>query len=189
MMYQGQALTQRAADARRGAASMTERVMLYSSRPITLEELSPLIRALGGSVVTPDSNEYRVLGSIEQGERYIIVSGNPVPPQSTTDFWEEDKFDDEKLSNEIVSKLGARPRASFHIEIGYGPKSGLLAVELAYQCALRWPCVVFAEEAIGAERKDGWIAKIHTQEIVYTKEDMESLRSEGKAFTSYGMLD
>jgi len=37
--------------------------------------------------------------------------------------------------------------------------------------------------------KDGWIVKIYTQQIVYTKEDMERLRSEGKAFTSYGMLD
>lgn len=168
---------------------MTERVLLYSSHPITLEELSPLIRALGGVVVTPDSNEYRVLGSIRQGERYIIVSGNPVPPQSATDFWEEDKFDDEMLSNEIVFRLGARPQSSFHIEIGYGPKSGLLAVELAYQCTLRWPCVVFAEEAIGIERKDGWISKIHTEKIVYTKEDIKRLRSEGKAFTSYGMVD
>ncbi len=165
---------------------MTERVMLYSSHPITLEELSPLIRALGGSVVTPDSNEYRVLGSIEQGERYIIVSGWPDPRELPTKYWEDYQFANEELT---VSKLGARPRSSFHIEIGYGPKSGLLAVELAYQCALRWPCVVFAEEAIGAEMKDGWIAKIHTQEIVYTKEDMERLRSEGKAFTSYGMLD
>lgn len=84
-----------------------------------------------------------------------------------------------ELLEEIEAKLGGKPVASFLIRIGYAPRSGLLAVELVYQCAARWPCLVWAEVF-----EQGKFAL-----KVYTREDMERLRTEGEAFTGYGMDD
>lgn len=158
---------------------MSERVMLYTCYPLNFDELSDAILAAGGKPdPTASKSEHDLLGRIEEGKRYILLSGYRKPDMESSQFWEDTVFHlGPELSEEIASKLGAKPVTSFHIQIGYGPRSGLLAVELGYQCALRWPCIVWAEIFEAGQ----WVVK------VFTLEDMEHLKAEGKAFTDYGM--
>lgn len=159
---------------------MSERVMLYTSHPMTFEDLSTAIVAAGGKPDPSAGDEYDILGRIEEGERHILVSGYRKPDMEPSQFWDDTVFHlGQNLALEIEAKLGAKPVTSFYIEIGHGPRSGLLAVELGYQCALRWPCIVWAEVFEAGQ----WVVK------VFTLEDMQRLRSEGKAFTTYGMFD
>ena len=116
---------------------------------------------------------------MEDGKRHVLISGSR-NPKNPSRFWEENlPYIGKELLEEIEAKLGGKPVASFLIGIGYAPRSGLLAVELAYQCAVRWPCIVWAEVF-----EQGKFAV-----NVYTREDMERLRREGEAFTGYGMDD
>jgi len=159
---------------------MSEDVSLYSSYPLTFEELSEAILASGGEPKPLGSDEFDLLGRVEEGERYILISGHRRQHMEPAQFWEQTVFHlGMDLAEEIASKLGAKPVTSYLIEIGYGPRSGLLAVELGYQCALRWPCIVWAEIFEAGQ----WVVK------VFTVKEMERLRSEGKAFTTYGMYD
>jgi len=152
--------------------------MLYTSYPLTFDELSEALLAAGGEPDPPVSDEFDLLGRVEEGKRYILLSGHRKPDMEPSQFWEDTVFHlGPELSEEIAAKLGARPVTSFHIQIGYGVRSGLLAVELGYQCALRWPCIVWAEIFEAGQ----WIVK------VFTVEDMEHLKAEGQAFTDYGM--
>ena len=63
---------------------MSERVMLYSSYPITFDKLSVAILATGGEPVTPRGEEFGSLGRIEDGERHVLISGRP--PQDAPSF-------------------------------------------------------------------------------------------------------
>jgi len=157
---------------------MTQRVMLYSSYPITFDKLSVAILAAGGEPVAPRGEGFDLLGRIEDGERHIFISGRP--PQDASRFQDRNlPYLGQELWEEILSRLGGKPVVSFHVEIGYAPRSGLLAVEFAYQCAIRWPCIVYADVFEEGE----WGVK------VYAKADIERLRAEGKAYTTSGMLD
>src|SRR5579863_10453568 len=153
---------------------MSERVMLYSRYPITFDKLSVAIRAAGGEPVAPRGEGFDFLGKIEEGERHILISGRP--PQDASRFQDENlPYLEQELWEEIVSKLGGKPVVSFHVGIGYAPRSGLLAVEFAYQCAIRWPCIVYADVFEEGE----WGVK------VYAKADIVQLRAAGQAFTTY----
>ena len=157
---------------------MSERVMMYSSYPITFDKLSVAILAAGGEPVTPRGEEFGLLGRIEDGERHVLISG--CPPQDAPSFQDgELPYLGQELWEEILSKLGGKPVISFHVGIGYAPRSGLLAVEFAYQCAIRWPCIVYADVFEEGE----WGVK------VYANADIVQLRAAGQAFTTYGMLD
>ena len=158
---------------------MSERVMMYTSYPLTFDELSAAVLAAGGKSVVPVDEKYDLLGRVEDGKRHVLISGSR-NPKNPSRFWEENlPYIGKELLEEIEAKLGGKPVASFLIGIGYAPRSGLLAVELAYQCAVRWPCIVWAEVF-----EQGKFAV-----NVYTREDMERLRREGEAFTGYGMDD
>lgn len=65
------------------------------------------------------------------------------------------------------------------MEVGHAYRSGLLAVEFAYRCAERWPCVVLAD--ITVNRKP--------ESKIYTREEIMNLYAEEKAFSTYGMLE
>lgn len=160
---------------------MSEHVTLYSSHPITFEELREAIVASGGEPVVPEraSGIRDLLGRIEDEVRYIYIYGDAKPGDPGR-FWDTEVYYlGKEVMEEIATKLGAKPVVSFMLKIGYTAKSGLLAMRLAQQCARRWPCVVRAEVFEDGE----W--KIN----IYTQEDMEPLLREGKAFTTYGMLD
>lgn len=158
---------------------MSERVMMYTSYPLTFDELSTAILAAGGEPIVPIDDKYDLLGRVEDGERHVFISGSR-NSQTPSHFWEEKlPYIGKDLLEEIEAKLGRKPVASFLLGIGHAPRSGLLAVELAYQCAVRWPCIVWAE----VFEQGKFAIK------VYTREDMERLRIEGKAFTDYGMDD
>jgi hypothetical protein len=157
---------------------MSEHVTLYSSHLITFEDLKIALHVAGGESVEPTSDRYSLLGRVEEGDRHVTVWGYSNPKEDPQAFWEKNEpYLGLEVLEEIETKLGAKPIISFAIDIGHAPRSGLLAVELAYQCAIRWPSVVWAE----VFENEDWIIKI------YTLEDMERLRAEGKAFTSYGM--
>jgi hypothetical protein len=158
---------------------MSEHVTLYSSHLITFEDLKSALRAAGGEPEKrPDDVSFSLLGRVEDGDRHVILWGNPHPKEDPQAFWKKkEPYLGQEVLEEIETKLGAKPLISFAIDIGHASRSGLLAVELAYQCAIRWPCVVWAE----VFENEDWIIKISTLE------DMERLRAEGKAFTSYGM--
>jgi hypothetical protein len=157
--------------------SMSERVMLYSSYPATFEEFLSVIQAAGGNSASPIEEGYDLLGRIENGERHVLISGEKNPPDPDHFLKENLPFLGQELFEEIQAKLGAKPVRSFHISIGYAPKSGLLAVSFAYQFALCWPCIVYAD----VFEKEEWKVK------VYGKEDIERLSNAGEAFTTYGM--
>lgn len=108
------------------------------------------------------------------GERAIFLYGDWVAPDPEQ-FWAKELRHNKHLP-EIEAKLGARPATSFGLEIGKAYGSGLLAVELAYQCAVRWPCVVWANTWDPVE--GDYVS------TVYTKEDMEHLRAERRTFTT-----
>ncbi len=156
---------------------MSERVMMYTSYPLTFDELSAAILAAGGESIVPVDDKYDLLGRVEDGERHVLVYGSR-NPQTPLQFREENlPYIGKELLEEIEAKLGGKPVASFLLGIGHAPRSGLLAVKLAYQCAVRWPCIVWAEV----------FEKGKFEIKVYTREDMERMRAEGKAFTGYGM--
>jgi len=158
---------------------MAERVMMYTSYPLTFDELSEAVLAAGGEPVIPVNDEYDLLGRVEDGKRHVLISGSR-HPQDPSRFWEENlPYIGKELLEEIEAKLGGKPVASFLLGIGHAPRSGLLAVELAYQCAVRWPCIVWGEVL-----EEGEIVV-----KVYTREDMERLRKEGGTFTGHGMVD
>ena len=176
---------------------MSEQHLLYSSYPISFEELSEAILAAGGETFSLEEmkaalsasghdperwedSEYTRLGQVKNGKAYVLIQGSRHTENNPTRFWEENEpYIGAELLREITEKLSGKPVVSFSLEPGHASRSGLLAVELAYQCAIRWPCVVWAEVF-----EDGnWVIK------VYTREDMERLRAEGKAFTDYGMED
>jgi hypothetical protein len=158
---------------------VSERVMLYSSHPLTAEDLWVAVRAAGGEPVVPEDEDYDLLGRVEEGKRYVLISGRKRPMDGER-FWETNlPYLGQELLEELCAKLGSKPRVSFLIAIGYEPRSGLLAVSFAYQCAIRWPCIVYADVYAGQT----WEVK------VYTKAEIEQLYSAGEAFTSYGMTD
>ena len=158
---------------------MSESVMMYTSYPLTFEELSEAVLAAGGEPVAPVDEKYDLLGRVEDGERHVLISGSRYP-QDPSRFWEENlPYIGRELLEEIEAKLGAKPVASFLLGIGHAYSSGLLTVELAYQCAVRWPCIVWGEVL-----EEGEIVV-----KVYTREDMERLRKEGGTFTGHGMID
>ena len=158
---------------------MSERVMLYSSHPLTAEDVWVAVRAAGGEPVMPEDEEYGLLGRVEEGKRYVLISGSKRPMDGDR-FWETNlPYLGQELLEEICAKLGSKPRVSFLITIGYAPRSGLLAVSFAYQCAIRWPCIVYADVYAEGE----WGVK------VYTSAEIVQLSSAGEAFTSYGMTD
>ena len=159
---------------------MSENVRLYSSHLITVEELRSVLLAVGGKPVAPMDKGFTLLGVVEEGKRHILISGDPDPKDDPQRFWSENApYLGQEFLQEVQTKLGAKPVISLYVEIGHAPKSGLLAVRFAYQCALRWPCIGSAEVFEDKE----WILKI------YTKEDMERLLAEGQAFTTCGMDD
>ncbi|HEU5378531.1 MAG TPA: hypothetical protein VFV38_24175 [Ktedonobacteraceae bacterium] len=120
--------------------------------------------------------ESKILGRVEDSKRIVYLFGDREAPDPEQ-FWEKESlYADEENLQAVVAKLGKKPATSFLLQIGHEYGSGLLAVELAYQCALRWPCVVWAETWV--PHKGEYI------ETVYTKEDMERLRAERKTFTS-----
>ena len=158
---------------------MSERVMMYTSYPLTFDEVSIAVLAAGGEPVVPIDDEYDLLGRVVDGKRHVLLSGSR-HPQDPSRFWEEKlSYIGKELLEEIEARLGGKPVASFLLGIGYAYSSGLLAVELAYQCAVRWPCIVWGEVL-----EEGEIVV-----KVYTREDMERLRKEGKTFTGHGMVD
>lgn len=146
--------------------------MLYSSTPLSWQEISIAIQAAGEGNVEKEGS--RLSGTMWDGERAIFLYGDWIAPEPEQ-FWMEE-FRRLKHLPEIEAKLGARPRASLLIEIGKKYGSGLLAVELAYQCAIRWSCVVLANTWIPAEGDQF--------SVVYAREDIERLRAENKIFTS-----
>src|SRR5579863_5630776 len=125
---------------------MAEEVSLYSSYPITFEELSTAILAAGGEPVPPEKRYgLDLLGRLEDGHRALYIYGDSEPGDPTR-FWEQGVYDlGEKIMEEITAKLGGKPVVSFMLKIGHAARSGLLAVELAYHCTQRWSCVVWAE--------------------------------------------
>jgi len=116
----------------------------------------------------------QLTGAMWDDERAIFLYGDWVAPDPE-EFWEKELRKLRHLS-EIETKLGGRPAISFMIEIGKEYGSGMLAVELAYQCAIRWPCVVLADTWNPVEGDS-----IST---IYTKGDIERLRAGRTTFTT-----
>lgn len=151
---------------------MSESVALYSSAPLSWREFNAVIQAPEQGYIRQEGSD--LLGAIEDGERYILLYGDweVLDPEP---FWEEALQYEEHLP-EIEAKLGGKPASKLVLRIGHEDGSGLLAVEFAYQCAIRWPCVVRAET---------WVMLEGTYvEMIYTKDDMERLLMERKTFTS-----
>ena len=152
---------------------MSESVVLYSSHSISSEELNTVILAVGGIVHTGES---KILGRIERGKRMVYIYGDKEAPDPKQ-FWEKEAlYSEEENLMAIELSLGKKPVISFLLQIGHTPGSGLLAVEFASQCAMRWPCVVWAE-TWDAQEGD-YVVK------VYTKKDMDRLQAERRTFTS-----
>lgn len=120
---------------------MSESVILYSSFPLSWKEIDTALQAAGTGHVWQEGSA--LAGSMQDGERAIYLLGDweALDPEQ---FWKK-KLRDDDSAPEIEAKLGARPVSDLMLQIGHEYGSGLLAVELAYQCALRWPCVVWAE--------------------------------------------
>jgi hypothetical protein len=159
---------------------MSEHVTLYSSHLITFEDLKIALHVAGGESVEPTSDRYSLLGRVEEGDRHVTVWGYSNPKEDPQAFWEKNEpYLGQEVLEEIETKLGAKPLTSFALDIGHAPKSSMLAVELAYQCAIRWPCVVWAEVL---KEGNGTVK-------IYTREDMERLLAEGKDFAGYTLED
>ena len=76
----------------------------------------------------------------------------------------------------VEAGLGEKPVIDFLMQVNHLRGSGLLCVELAYQCAIRWPCVVWAET---------WdVLQGEYIVTVYARKDMERLRAEQTSFFS-----
>jgi hypothetical protein len=155
---------------------MSDTVILYSSHSITFEELGTAILVAGGNIVHSPGKGYRLLGRVEDGERIVYLFGD-MKSQSPEHFWKERLLTTpEEILQAVEAGLGEKPVIDFLLQIGHTYGSGLLAVELAYQCASRWPCVVWAET---------WdVLQGDYVVTVYTKEAMERVRAERTTFTS-----
>lgn len=147
---------------------MLEAVVLYSSTPLSWREINEVIQSVHGGSIWREGA--KLLGSIRIGERYTTLYGD-WEPQDSGQFGKKGD-----TLPEVEARLGKRPSTSLLLEEGRAYGSGLLTVELAYQFALHWPCVVWA---------DTWdpVEGTHVS-TVYTKEDMERLRGERRTFTS-----
>jgi hypothetical protein len=160
----------------KGAKQMSEMVILHSSYPLSGKEFSTVMQIAGKGYIEGEGAEFTGAFWDGDGERAIFLYGDwdaPDPEQ----FWEKELRYEKRLP-EIEAKLGGRPATSFGLEIGKGYGSSWLALELAYQCAVRWPCVLWAWA-------DTWnpFEGDHIMTI-YTKEDMERLRAEKGGFTT-----
>ena len=155
---------------------MGEHVTLYSSYPFSFEELSGAILAAKGEPL-PFEERYGdyLLGRLEDGRHIIYIHGEH-EPGDPVQFWEQEVYYlGEDLMNEIAAKLEGKPVVSIAMWLGGTARSEFLAVELAYHCAQRWPCVVRGEVVEQGE----WKIKL------YANEEIKRLRAEGKAFTAY----
>ena len=155
---------------------MSETAILYSSHPITFGELEIAILAAGGEVVHEPRNGYRLLGRIEKGRQIVFLNGDLVP-KSPEQFWREHLLTgSEEILQMVEAGLGEKPVIDFLMQVNHLRGSGLLCVELAYQCAIRWPCVVWAET---------WdVLQGEYIVTVYARKDMERLRAEQTSFFS-----
>ncbi len=145
---------------------MTEDVALYSSHAITRQELEEVILE-GGGMITP--KERFLVGLISQEKRHIWIALDEQEAFLVTwDVLQEDEPGGVAL---VRAKLGAEPRSCIGIEISRTPSSQRLAVDFAYLCATKWPCV-----AVGGD-----------EEVeVFTKEDLLQMQKEGRGIIRYG---
>ena len=67
---------------------MSERVMMYTSYPLTFDELSAAVLAAGGEAVVPVDEKYDLLGRVEDGKRAVWIYGSR-NPKDPSHFWEE----------------------------------------------------------------------------------------------------
>ena len=101
---------------------------LISSRDIKAQEFFDVLRAAGG--VIEDAAAHA--GRLSRGEEHVWVSLD----NSLLEDYEADEV-------ELISqKLAGKPQSHILLDVSRTTGSERLAVDLAYACLERWPCVV-----------------------------------------------
>ena len=102
---------------------------LISSRAMKAQEFFDVLRAVGGVVENADALE----GRISRGEQHVWIALD----NSLLKDYEANEV-------ELISqKLGGKPQSHILLDVSRTEGSEQLAVDFAFACMARWPCVVY----------------------------------------------
>jgi hypothetical protein len=108
---------------------MPKPVALISSSEVTGQAFLNVVRQVGGAI----EDAKALQGRISQGERHVWVALD----NSLLNEYEADEVE------LIRQQLGGKPQSCILLEVSRTAGSERLALEFAYACAERWPCVVY----------------------------------------------
>jgi hypothetical protein len=108
---------------------MPKPVALISSSEVTGQAFLNVVRQVGGAI----EDTKALQGRISQGERHVWVALD----NSLLNEYEADEVE------LIRQQLGGKPQSCILLEVSRTAGSERLALEFAYACAERWPCVVY----------------------------------------------
>ena len=147
---------------------MSANVLLYSSHPITKEELAEVILDAGG-VITAEPGA-RSFGGVTNGEAYVWI--DIVPCYDGVFDYEGNPLDEKEFALLEQAKLLLRGEFQtwIYVSLGRTPGSQHQAVKFAFTCCQRWPCVVDNDQG-----------------QLFSCEEITRLQEEGGGFTTYGL--
>ena len=134
---------------------MSNVIAILTNVIVTPEELLVFILGVGGYEIPSMKGGHLMQG---KGHVWIFINNEELPVLLNADSEER---------KQILAKLGTEPRTCILVDFSSRDESHKLAIDFAWACTQRWPCIV-----------DTFDPAIR----VYSKEEIVLLRAEGKTF-------